>query len=158
MGVIAQPRTDSPIVVQVPPPELALYPEAQSIYDDGSSAGLANGTSTVIASIQLTAANVGVINSFIIYGVNVVAGLIATWTVRVNTVPLTGASRTLPQQTAAAASIAWGPDEILWRIEQGALIDVLVSVVAGGPAELGAQIAGWQHPTPTRDRYAHAWR
>lgn len=142
--------------VQFPPPELAAYPSASMVYGDGS-ATIANGASAAVGAIRLSEANVGVINSLIIYGVNIVLGLVASWVLRVNEAGVAGGRRVLPPQTAAAASIAWGPSEVLWRIPQGALVDIFITVTAGGPAELGASFSGWEYPVPIGDRFSAVW-
>lgn len=145
-------------IVQVPPPELAVYPGAQLLYAAEDSAAIANGTNVVVCELEVPPGNVAVINSYIIFGVNLVVGLDATFTLEVNGGPVMGGRRRLPPQNAAAASIAWGPGEVLWRIPDGARIAVRIAVAAGGPADLGAQLGGWQYPTTIADRYGAAWR
>lgn len=158
MGSPGPPLEGPPAsVVQFPPPELALYPAASNIYGEGNQAGIANGTTAVVAVVQLAGANVGVVNSLIIFGNNVTAALVATWTFRVNGSGLPGSTRRLPSQTSSFGAISWGPDEVLFRLPQGAILDVLISVTAGGPAELGAQFSGWEYPLTIQDRFGSVW-
>lgn len=152
-GLPPPPQT----VVQIPPPELAMYPSSLSVYAEGN-ATIANGANATPVDFALPAGQVGVINSWILYGVNLVVGLVATWELRFNGSVVRGGTRTINPQNAASGAIGWGPDEILFRIPNAGQVQVVISVTAGGPMQLGTQVSGWQYPENLDDRFSDAWR
>lgn len=144
-------------LIQLPPPELVQYPQAVSIYGSGQATGLANGTSTELFRIEVPGGMVGVIRSFALNGVNLVVALDASFSILINGGPVPGWTRSMPPQTSVAAGIAWNPDECLIRIPDGAIVSVNANVTAGGPADLGAAIAGWIYPVSVQNRYLSVW-
>jgi hypothetical protein len=157
-GVSGRPEPAPPATfIQIPPPELAMYPAATSLYGEGD-ATIANGASSTVVTLQLPNGQVGVINSWIIYGVNLVTGLDAAFELLISGAVVPGGRRAIPPQNAAAGSIGWGPDEILFRIPDGGTVEVRISVTAGGPLQLGAQVSGWQYPGVVGDRFSAPWR
>jgi len=119
LGPPASPAQALTSGVQFPPPDLVVYPSGSDLYAEGTSLAIANGTSGTVATFALGQANVGVINSWIIYGNNLTAALVATWQLIINGSTPAGGTRRVPPQTSAFGAIAWGPTEILFRLPVG---------------------------------------
>lgn len=147
-----------PHMIQLPPPELAVYPDAVPLYQEGRAAAVATGASATLCAYELAPGQCAVVNSFLAGAVNLTTGMQIKYALRINGAPWPGMTRSLPQQNAAAGFITWGPDEVLIWVPSGALIEVVATVVAGGPVDLSAQFAGWEYPQAVRDRYLQVWR
>lgn len=148
-----------PTVVSVPPPELAVYDVAEPLSAQGTSTGLATGSSAVLAVFQLSANQVAVVNSIFIAAVNLTTAMQIDFFLRINQAPAPGfAPRRIPRQNAAFGVIGWDPSEILYWIPDGARIDIFATVVAGGPVDVEGQFSGWQYPADLRRAHLPSWR
>jgi len=147
-----------PASVQIPPPELVVYPEAQNLAQSGTATGLATGATSVLASFQLGQGQVAVVNTLVISAVNLTTAQDIAYALRVAGSPVPGfAPRRIPPQNSAFGVIGWGPQEMLVWVPEGALIELVATVLAGGPADPSGQFSGWEYPRTLREQYRPAW-
>lgn len=145
------------ITVSLPTPDEVQYPQAEAFYLAGN-ANVALGVPTPLASFQIPVGMVGIGRSVVLSVVNLTTADVVDFWIRANTAPVAGwDARRIPSANASSAIVTYGPDETWPRFPQGGLVQVGVTVQAGGPVAAEMQLAGWYYPQTLAARFRAAW-